>query len=126
MKKISRRNFSKGLAAAALSTLARPALGQGDYPAGVGTIKLVVPYPAGGATDVIGRIVAASDHDHMRVVRRGANLVRVFAGIKRIRLTHLFAESAVAVDPMHGERARVVIGGQQKLARQIDAGVNGA
>ena len=58
MKKISRRNVSKGLAAATLSTLARPALAQGTYPAGVGTIKLVVPYPAGGATDVIGRIVA--------------------------------------------------------------------
>jgi tripartite-type tricarboxylate transporter receptor subunit TctC len=58
MKKISRRNFSNGLAAAALSTLARPALAQSTYPAGVGTIKLVVPYPAGGATDVIGRIVA--------------------------------------------------------------------
>jgi tripartite-type tricarboxylate transporter receptor subunit TctC len=38
--------------------LARPALAQGGYPAGIGTIKLVVPYPAGGATDVIGRIVA--------------------------------------------------------------------
>lgn len=58
MKKISRRNVSKGLAAATLSTLARPVLAQGTYPAGVGTIKLVVPYPAGGATDVIGRIVA--------------------------------------------------------------------
>src|ERR1044072_3837810 len=59
MKKLSRRTVSKGLAAAALSVLARPAIAQGAYPAGVGTIKLVVPYPAGGATDVIGRIVAA-------------------------------------------------------------------
>ena len=58
MKKMSRRSVSKGLAAAALSMLARPALAQGTFPAGVGTIKLVVPYPAGGATDVIGRIVA--------------------------------------------------------------------
>jgi tripartite-type tricarboxylate transporter receptor subunit TctC len=46
------------LAVSALSVLARPALAQGGYPAGIGTIKLVVPYPAGGATDVIGRIVA--------------------------------------------------------------------
>jgi len=58
MKKITRRTISKGLAASTLSLLARPALAQGGYPAGVGTIKLVVPYPAGGATDVIGRIVA--------------------------------------------------------------------
>jgi tripartite-type tricarboxylate transporter receptor subunit TctC len=59
MKKLSRRSVSKGLAAATLAGLARPALAQGSsYPAGVGTIRLVVPYPAGGATDVIGRIVA--------------------------------------------------------------------
>ena len=58
IKKISRRSVSKGMAAAALSMLARPAIAQGTFPAGVGTIKLVVPYPAGGATDVIGRIVA--------------------------------------------------------------------
>src|SRR5215813_10375727 len=58
MKKLSRRSVSKGLAAAAASILARPAIAQGTFPNGVGTIKLVVPYPAGGATDVIGRIVA--------------------------------------------------------------------
>jgi tripartite-type tricarboxylate transporter receptor subunit TctC len=58
MAGISRRTISKGLAASALMPLARPALAQGAYPAGIGTIKLVVPYPAGGATDVIGRIVA--------------------------------------------------------------------
>src|SRR5918998_3582119 len=57
MAKISRRSVSQGLAAAALLPLARPALGQGTYP-GNQTIKMVVPYPAGGATDVIGRIVA--------------------------------------------------------------------
>ncbi len=55
--KVSRRTVSKGLAAAALLPLARPARAQGTYP-GTQTIKVVVPYPAGGATDVIGRIMA--------------------------------------------------------------------
>lgn len=58
MVRISRRTIAKGVAASALSLLARPAIAQGAYPAGIGNIKLVVPYPAGGATDVIGRIVA--------------------------------------------------------------------
>jgi tripartite-type tricarboxylate transporter receptor subunit TctC len=53
---ISRRTFGKGLAAAAALPLVSPALAQ-TWP-GTQTIKLVVPYPAGGATDVIGRIVA--------------------------------------------------------------------
>jgi tripartite-type tricarboxylate transporter receptor subunit TctC len=47
----------KGLAAAAALPLARPALAQGAYP-GTRTIKMVVPYPAGGATDIIGRVIA--------------------------------------------------------------------
>ena len=58
MLKISRRLAAKGLAATALLTLARPALAQGGAYPGNQTIKVVVPYPAGGATDVIGRIVA--------------------------------------------------------------------
>jgi tripartite-type tricarboxylate transporter receptor subunit TctC len=57
MFKFTRRTVSKGLAATGLLPLARPALAQSAYP-GSQTIKVVVPYPAGGATDVIGRIVA--------------------------------------------------------------------
>jgi len=53
---LSRRVFSKGLTAAALLPITRTALAQ-DYP-GTHNIKVVVPYPAGGATDVIGRIIA--------------------------------------------------------------------
>ena len=55
--RISRRSFGTGLAAAALLPSARSARAQGSWP-GSQTIKLIVPYPAGGATDVIGRIVA--------------------------------------------------------------------
>src|SRR5262245_23648716 len=54
---ISRRMVCKGLAAAAALPLARPALAQGAYP-GPRTIKMVVPYPPGGATDIIGRVIA--------------------------------------------------------------------
>jgi tripartite-type tricarboxylate transporter receptor subunit TctC len=57
MTKISRRAVSQGLAAAALLPFARPSRAQGAYP-GSRTIKMVVPYPAGGATDIIGRVVA--------------------------------------------------------------------
>ncbi len=57
MPKFTRRSVAKGLAATALLPLARPAIGQGAYP-GNHTIKVVVPYPAGGATDAVGRLVA--------------------------------------------------------------------
>jgi len=76
MKTITRRTISKGLAASALSLLARPALAQGGYPAGIGTIKLVVPYPAGGATDVIGRIVA----DRLSALWNASVIVENIAG----------------------------------------------
>ena len=55
--RLSRRSFGTGLVAAALLPTARTARAQGSWP-GSQTIKLIVPYPAGGATDVIGRIVA--------------------------------------------------------------------
>jgi tripartite-type tricarboxylate transporter receptor subunit TctC len=61
LSKISRRSACKALAATALLPLARPAIGQGAYP-GTRTIKMVVPYPAGGATDIIGRVVADRMH----------------------------------------------------------------
>ncbi len=75
MARISRRVVSKGLAATALLPLARAALAQGAYP-GNQIIKLVVPYPAGGATDVIGRIVA----DRLQAMWRTTVIVENISG----------------------------------------------
>jgi tripartite-type tricarboxylate transporter receptor subunit TctC len=54
--RISRRTFGAGLAAGVLSVpnLVRA---QGAYPAGL-TIKFVVGFPAGGAQDIVGRVIA--------------------------------------------------------------------
>ena len=75
MSTFSRRIVSKGLAATALLPMARPALSQGTYP-GNQTIKMVVPYPAGGATDVIGRIVA----DRLQAMWHTAVIVENISG----------------------------------------------
>ena len=75
MTKISRRSVAKGLAAAALLPLARPALAQSAYP-GNQTLKLVVPYPAGGATDIIGRIIA----DRLQALWRTTIIVENISG----------------------------------------------
>jgi tripartite-type tricarboxylate transporter receptor subunit TctC len=72
---ISRRKVSQGLAAAALALWGRRAGAQGAYP-GSQTIKLVVPYPPGGATDVIGRIVA----ERLAAMWRTAVIVENVAG----------------------------------------------
>lgn len=54
--RVSRRLVSAGLAVA---PFASPAIvrAQGTYPAGL-QLKMVVPYPAGGATDIVGRTIA--------------------------------------------------------------------
>ena len=57
MQNISRRMVSAGLAATALAPFARPAWAQAAYPGGR-AIRAIVPFAAGGATDVIGRIIA--------------------------------------------------------------------
>lgn len=51
----ARRVLLAGMAAAAVFGVAGPVMAQ-DYPNKV--IKLIVPYPPGGATDVIGRVMA--------------------------------------------------------------------
>jgi tripartite-type tricarboxylate transporter receptor subunit TctC len=62
MTRDSRRALSRrGFTFAAAGALSMPAIGrlsaQGTFPAGQ-QIKIVVPYPAGGATDIVGRIMA--------------------------------------------------------------------
>lgn len=55
---LSRRTALGGMAGtAAMLALGRPALAQAEWPKGR-TIKVVVPFPAGGATDVLARIVS--------------------------------------------------------------------
>jgi tripartite-type tricarboxylate transporter receptor subunit TctC len=53
---IPRRTFAQGLAAVAVSAPTRAAA-QPGYPAGL-TVKFVVGFPAGGAQDIVGRVIA--------------------------------------------------------------------
>lgn len=51
-----KRNFLAALAAAAVAALPAAGLAQADYPAK--PIKLIVPFPSGGTSDVMGRLMA--------------------------------------------------------------------
>jgi tripartite-type tricarboxylate transporter receptor subunit TctC len=53
---LTRRKAIAGLAAGLVSPVPWRAYAQGAYPSR--TIKLIVPYPAGGTTDLLGRLVA--------------------------------------------------------------------
>ena len=50
------RLHRRPLPAAGFATVAASAFGQGTYPSQ--PLKLIVPYPAGGATDTLGRALA--------------------------------------------------------------------
>ena len=53
---VSRRRFSAGIAAAAAASLPGLGAAQENWPAK--PIRLVIPFPPGGATDILGRMVA--------------------------------------------------------------------
>lgn len=74
---ISRRNTLSMLAAAAAGLMPLAAQSQGAWPNGQ-PIKVIVPFPAGGASDQIGRIMAKAIGDELKVPvvvenRSGAN-----------------------------------------------------
>lgn len=54
---INRRTFSTYVAAAAAGTMA-PAVQAADWPQAGQTIRLVIPFAAGGTTDILGRLIA--------------------------------------------------------------------
>ena len=53
---LTRRAAMRGLGRGAVTLIAAPASGQPAYPNR--TIKMIVPYPPGGTTDLLGRLVA--------------------------------------------------------------------
>ena len=60
MALLSRRQALFGVIGAAGGCLTAPAVAQGAYPAGLRTIKVVIPFAAGGASDIIGRLLTES------------------------------------------------------------------
>ena len=97
MTTISRRTVAQGLAAASLLPLVGKAAAQ-DYP-GSQTIRLVVGYPAGGANDVIGRIIA----DRLQALWRTTVLVENIAGAAAN-----IATDRIAKGPIDGTQILVV------------------
>jgi tripartite-type tricarboxylate transporter receptor subunit TctC len=72
---ITRRAFTAGAAAAGASALTGKASAQQSYPAGQ-TIKFVVGFPAGGAQDIVGRVIA----DRLGALWRVPTVVENVAG----------------------------------------------
>ena len=67
------------------------------------------------------RIVAARHHQDRLVARRRADLMEVDALLQIVRLAHLVPDGAVALDLVHAEAGREIIGDQHIFARDIDA-----
>ena len=73
---------------------------------------------------IVRCVVAARYQDDLLVVGRRPDLMRIFAGIERVRLIHPFADRAILIEAMHGERAWIVISREQILALQVHARVD--
>jgi hypothetical protein len=75
-----------------------------------------------GVFRLVWRSVVTARHQHDAAVgRRCENLVRIDAGIEIGGLGDRRADRAVGVEPMDGQAARIVVGGQQISAACIDA-----
>ena len=75
MIRVTRRAFTAGAVAAGASALTGKASAQQSYPAGQ-TIKFVVGFPAGGAQDIVGRVIA----DRLGALWRVPTVVENVAG----------------------------------------------
>src|ERR1700741_4069189 len=73
MMRLTRRAFVGGLGAGAFA--GAPALAQQGYPAGI-TVKFVVPFPAGGTVDFVGRVIA----DRLGALWKAPTVVENVAG----------------------------------------------
>lgn len=60
MALLSRRQALLGALSASGASFTRPAAAQAAYPSGLRTIKVVIPFAAGGASDIIGRLLTES------------------------------------------------------------------
>ena len=66
-------------------------------------------------------VVAARHQHHRAIVRRRQNLMGENAGVQIAGLRQACADRAIGGEPMHGDVARIVVGGQQITAAAIDA-----
>ena len=103
-----RRHFIQGAAsAAALSTLPHGAFAQQTYP--IKPITVLVPFAAGGSTDVIGRVVGVHIDDS--VIRDGKIDIESIRPLARMGYTdYTSVEKVFAMFTPEEERNRSSVG----------------